>query len=86
MLKSRMVNRAFTMGSFSLWKKNLLNYFLVAIYTGSRCEVDEDNCEGSIKCYNGGMCKDENLDFKCLCRTTDVYTSKWFVFCALLIV
>ena len=52
---------------------------LVLGSSGSRCEVDEDNCANVSLCDHSGMCKDERLGFSCLCRTTDIYTGKLLV-------
>ena len=52
--------------------------FIFVAYSGNRCEVEEDNC-AEDQCFNGGMCKDEHLDFTCLCLTTANFTGKRFV-------
>ena len=55
-----------------------LNTLIFVAYNGSRCEVEEKNCAEDL-CSHGGMCKDEHLDFTCLCVTTANFTGNRFV-------
>lgn len=36
------------------------------MHTGTRCEVDIDDCE-FITCHNGGSCVDKLASFECKC-------------------